>query len=311
MMITLNARDFNQLSESCQKEVLALLAFNDGDASSGKDHARLAGEDLEMNFDGVMDRREPAVENPANSGESVHRVIQLPAKKELVDISIEQARQLIANVGELSKKTLRLLASRQSVPLEVLIGPNADYADYQLLKKSLVGAVNRRLRTVTGNRAAVLLVGDQSKSYIGLRPLSAAALRQALDVLEPIPLIEYFDREGFQLDTELPEALAFFAFVQAAWRDFTLRPPIGFAHVSALQIAEHLVTHGFKLTYGRYVVAENGGQIGRFEYLPEVDAREFIHVNDGFSNCADDAAVNSRRTFLTHVAVPGVLGLVG
>ena len=311
MMITLNARDFNRLSASCQKEVLALLAFNDGDASSGKDHARLAGEDLEMNFDGVMDRREPAVENPANSGESAQRVIQPPPKKELVDISIEQARQLIANVGELSKKTLRLLASRQSVSLEVLIGPNADYADYQLLKKSLVGAVNRRLRTVTRNRAAVLLVGDLSKSYIGLRPVSAAALRQALDVQEPIPLIKYFNLEGFQLDAELPGTLAFFAFVETAWCDFTLRPPLGSADVSASQISEHLINHGFKPIGGRYVVEENEGQIGRIEYLPELDAREFIRDKDGFSNYDEPITAESIRILLSHPAAPGVFGSVG
>lgn len=102
--------------------------------------------------------------------------------KRVIDISPEQAKALVGNLGAKSIETLKRFATGESVAFDSLVGPGNAYESLSDLKRSFVGAVNRRLRTVTRNRSAVLFrkVEGESGISIAVRPLTAAALRQAL-----------------------------------------------------------------------------------------------------------------------------------
>lgn len=101
--------------------------------------------------------------------------------KQVIDISDSQAQELIGNLSEKSISTLRLFAGQVAVPLDNLLGEGKAYANFTDLKRSFVGAVNRRLRTVTRNRTAVLFRKTALDDLGGLegiavRPRTAAAL---------------------------------------------------------------------------------------------------------------------------------------
>lgn len=101
--------------------------------------------------------------------------------KQVIDISETQARALIANLSDKSIATLRRFAGQVAVPLEELLGDDKAYANFSDLKRSFVGAVNRRLRTVTRNRSAVLFRKTSPEDLNGrdgvaVRPQTAAAL---------------------------------------------------------------------------------------------------------------------------------------
>lgn len=101
--------------------------------------------------------------------------------KQVIDISEPQARALIANLSDKSIATLRLFAGQMAVPLEDLVGEDKAYPNFSDLKRSFVGAVNRRLRTVTRNRTAVLFRKTSTEDLNGregvaVRPQTAAAL---------------------------------------------------------------------------------------------------------------------------------------
>lgn len=76
--------------------------------------------------------------------------------KQVIDITDSQAQELIGNLSAKSISTLRRFAGQVAVPLDDLLGDGKAYANFTDLKRSFVGAVNRRLRTVTRNRTAVL-----------------------------------------------------------------------------------------------------------------------------------------------------------
>lgn len=101
--------------------------------------------------------------------------------KQVIDISETQARALIANLSDKSIATLRRFAGQAAVPLKELLGDDKAYANFSDLKRSFVGAVNRRLRTVTRNRTAVLFRKTSPEDLNGqegvaVRPQTAAAL---------------------------------------------------------------------------------------------------------------------------------------
>ena len=300
MMITLTARDFKRLSAPCQQELLALLTLNDVESQADEDHASLAEEE----------GARPVAGRGVKSRKPVPPVSDSNRKKEILEISVEQARQLVANVNDSSKKTLKIFAERQLVPLKSLVGDNANYGNYAKLKRSLVGAVNRRLRTVTGNRDAVLFTSDATKSSIKIRPKSAAALRQALDVDEPMPSFEFYDQNGVKIDGGLPEAWAFTNQVEVAWRDIKSRPEVGYAGLSVPQIVGHLLKRGYRLVCSK--VTNEPGRLGRFEYQSESGVTDVLSRmgRDGFVNLGDQEGVTPKKILLAHPSQPGVFGQV-
>lgn len=310
MLITLTERDFKRLSAACQQELLALLTLNDAESQAGEDLAQLAEEDWARHLGDAAGQVRPVAGRGLKSRKPMSPVGDPIRKKEILELSVEQARQLVVNVNDRNKATLKMLAAKERVQLNALVGPGAAYSHNAQLNRSLVGAVNRKLRAVTGNRDAVLFSGDAAKSSIRLRPKSAAALRQALDVAEPMPSFEFYDQNGQQINSASSSALAFNDLVEPAWRDIKMRPEVGDAGLSVPLIIGHLMKHGFKLVGGK-VAAESEGKTGRFEYQPEFNDESAVISRiglDGVAYLSDLDGVTSEKIFLIHESVPGVFG---
>jgi len=186
MMILISKADFCRLSPACRQELLALLT------SSGQlSQSDLNSYDSSGSGDGRTDLERSA---PVTKGIISAHAPLVPvsktrrnAKKRIVGLSVDQARRLIANVSLRSQNTLKLFVFGDWVRVDALIGPDKDYADLTVLKRSLIGGITRRLRTVTCDRDAVLFVGNSDKSALCLWPVNADALRQALNLPEPPP----------------------------------------------------------------------------------------------------------------------------
>lgn len=181
MMILITPEDFSKLSMGCRQELLAV--FTSYGASSSHDDMNATEEVgyFEGNYDDGAEgsfesggeilgvpRAEPLRKNSRNS------------QKKIIRIDVDQARRLIENVSSRSIKVLEKFVLGEWVSISDLIGPDKDYRDLGELKKSLVGGVNRRLRTVTDDRAAVLFTSNQDRSAIRIASTSAVSLRQVL-----------------------------------------------------------------------------------------------------------------------------------
>jgi hypothetical protein len=175
MHLVLTQEDLAKLSPECRAE-LQLLLFGhtsvDSDIYSpdGIDTVEMRAHEIERDF-------LPAwLDDFEKSG----------AAKTVVDLDEMEARALVANLSAKSVETLRLFASGDSVALDALVGEGKAYANLSDLKRSFVGAVNRRLRTVTRNRSAVLFRKVEGSTGIGIavRPRTATSLQQALSSAE-------------------------------------------------------------------------------------------------------------------------------
>jgi hypothetical protein len=104
------------------------------------------------------------------------------AAKTVVDLDEVEARALLANLSAKSIETLKVFASGESIALDALVGDGKAYESMSDLKRSFVGAVNRRLRTVTRNRSAVLFrkIDVSGGIAIAIRPKAAKALMHVL-----------------------------------------------------------------------------------------------------------------------------------
>jgi len=176
MMLTITRGDFLQLSEPCQRELLALLGFMTAPETSD--------DELIPFEEGGGYQTAPPISNAEfDDGQ------EAPSNtKRVIDVTPEQAMDLISNVSDKSIETLKLFATGRSIALEELIGELRPYANLTDLKRSFVGAVNRRLRTVTGNRQAVLFLtvkpeSSESSTQISVRTITAESLRRALGLL--------------------------------------------------------------------------------------------------------------------------------
>lgn len=172
MMLTITTEDFRKLSESCQRELIGLLGYM-GVNEGVSDDESIPYEDsfLRLDNDDFYFPISDSQEAPSGS-------------KRVIDITPEQAKELIANISDKSIETLRRFASDKPVSLGDLIGMNRPYSNLSDLKRSFVGAVNRRLRTVTGNRQAVLFLtvksdNPQIDTKISVRQVTAISLRLA------------------------------------------------------------------------------------------------------------------------------------
>lgn len=176
MMLTITRGDFLQLSEPCQRELLALMGFMT---------APEAGDDESIPYeDGGGHQADPGFPN----AELMDGQESPSSAKRVVDVTQGQAMELISNISDKSIETLKLFATGRSIALDELIGEQKPYANMTDLKRSFVGAVNRRLRTVTGNRQAVLFLtvkpdATESTVQISVRTITAASLSHALSLL--------------------------------------------------------------------------------------------------------------------------------
>jgi hypothetical protein len=175
MMLTITRGDFLQLSEPCQRELLALMGFMT--APEASDDESIPYED------GGGYQADPRFTN-AELGDG--QVSPLSSKR-VVDVTQGQAMELISNISDKSIETLKLFATGRSIALDELIGEHRPYANMTDLKRSFVGAVNRRLRTVTGNRRAVLFLtvkpeSSEDSTQISVRTVTAESLSHALSL---------------------------------------------------------------------------------------------------------------------------------
>ena len=106
-------------------------------------------------------------------------------KKTVIPINEIQAKELVANLSDKSIETLRVFTSDTPVKLDSLVGDGKPYASYNKLKRSFVGPVNRRLRTVTQNRTAVLFrkTGEsEDDSEISVKEETISALKHIFQI---------------------------------------------------------------------------------------------------------------------------------
>jgi hypothetical protein len=171
MHLVLTEEDLAKLSPECRSE-LQLLFFGPASVNfgtylpSGIDAQTMPVEGIERDF-------LPAWPDDFEKSGTA---------KTVVDLGEAEAQALLANLSAKSVETLRLFASSESVALDALVGSGKAYKNLSELKRSFVGAVNRRLRTVTRNRTAVLFrkVEGSEGIRIAVRPSAATALHQAL-----------------------------------------------------------------------------------------------------------------------------------
>lgn len=166
MDLVISQGDFQRLSAATQQELLAMMTGVERGVS-------IADGDEGMVVGPLADIPITAYDGEPGYSESAKRVI---------GISAEQAGELLANIADRSQQTLRLFAIAERVGIDELVGDERPYRDMNDLKRSFVGAVNRRLRTVVGNRAVVLFSSDRDRRRIRILPLTAAALRQAMGI---------------------------------------------------------------------------------------------------------------------------------
>jgi hypothetical protein len=179
MELVITSEDFRRLSPATQKELLAVLMGGDGDG------------DVMLGLDDYDSM--PASGSQTGSASTGKRVFP---------INPAQATELLSNLAEKSQQTLRLFAVGERVAVDDLVGEDRPYKDMNDLKRSFVGAVNRRLRTVVGNRSAVLFSSDRDRQKIRVLPTAASALRQAMGIPEPEGIDSY---DGADFDGALDE----------------------------------------------------------------------------------------------------------
>jgi hypothetical protein len=171
MMILLTNHDIDRLSPEFRAELQRLL-------SDRKNDDFIEEHDNEFGLDLPPD---------AYLMESGYAKDDVAEAKRVIDITPAEARGLIANISERSLQTLKLFAEDRPILLDELIGDGMPYENMTDLKRSFVGAVTRRLRTVTRNKRATLFLkyhapddANDTTSGIAVRPASAQALRIAL-----------------------------------------------------------------------------------------------------------------------------------
>jgi len=181
MMMLITPEDFAKLSLTCRQELLEF--FTSYEALSPYDDMSLTEEVGYFDgahdecADGLLESRGAIQGAPRADGS---RKTARKSEKKIVTIDLDQAFQLIKNISPRSKRVLGRFVSGKWVSISDLVGPDLEYRDLVELKRSLVGGVNRRLRTVIQDRAAVLFLANQDKSQIRISPPSAESLRQVL-----------------------------------------------------------------------------------------------------------------------------------
>ena len=173
MMIVLSRHDIDRLSAKCRQEILQLIFSRQAETFPSPD------EDV-FGFEPPPDF--PSFDRSTDTlDDGAYDTIRV------VDISQDQAKRLVANISEKSLQTLQLFTSGLPVPVDGLVGVDKPYANLTDLKRSFVGAVTRRLRTVTRNKKASLFLranifgtDGEEQFAIAVRPATAESLRSVL-----------------------------------------------------------------------------------------------------------------------------------
>ena len=176
MMLMLTENEIARLSPQLRAELLRAMF---GSVAGGQESADL----LEADDPTALPVAERYIHPPQHA--VADDVLET---KVVVELNVEQSRRLISNISDKSKETLKRFAIEGAVSLEDLVGPGCPYSDMTDLKRSFVGAVNRRLRTVTKNRFAALLKKSRSDDRrIEVKGRTARSLREAMGFPSPFP----------------------------------------------------------------------------------------------------------------------------
>ena len=249
MMLILSTNDIRRLSPGCRNELVALMM------SSGPDE--LEPDEL-MSTDSLGD--DAAHSDAAPTADDVLE------EKSVVDLSVDEANDLLANIRDKSKETLKRFASGKPVALGSLIGSEGEYRDYSELKRSFVGAVNRRLRTVSGVRNAVLFSSDRDKTRIKTTPKTALSLRCVFNLPEPLPEFEFVDAEGRSVDADHESCLELKSRLSEAWANFVGRPNDASADGWPVRVLTHFANADFEPFIGSVVAWDENSSEETFEF---------------------------------------------
>lgn len=278
MMLVLSPHDFQKLSPACCAEILKLLSDQ--------------GEAPDVNLQ--PDLAEP--ESSVGTEEVVNE------EKQVLSLSSTEASDLLANISERSQQTLKQFALGQPVPLDALIGAGRPYKNYVELKRSFVGAVNRRLRTVSGNRNAALFSSDRDKTRIKVTAKTAQSLRRAYDMPEPLPPMIFCDANAQELDASDPACQPLMAKLEEAWSrlDPASLPEVREDYVAA--VMRHFIDSGFELCIRALTDWDEGSDEPLYQVLT-VDDPYGVLENWGMEYVARPDGL-----LVTQPGVGGVLG---
>ena len=300
MMIVLTPDDFKKLSPSSRQEVLSLI--DPRGTPSGDGGSAYYGEERDASIEASF--------SPDSGGLTSDDVLE---EEHVVDLTIDQARELVANISDKSQQTLKRFAVGTPVALEELIGEGRDYRDVTELKRSLVGAVKRRLRTITANRLAVLFSSDRDKTRIRIRPLAAASLRQVLQVPEPMPAFEFFDKASGKIAPEdSTGAKKLRTHLTVAWTHFSGRPENGRASIESRILIKHFLRHGFEVTIGKEKGWDEESMTLMFEFFPanEAPAELLTRMGGEMVEFPVDDHVSHGQVCLSHTELPGIVAML-
>lgn len=303
MMIVVTPQDFKKLSKTCQLELISMMGFSEGDAEYP--YESLAEDELAIADLFIQEPRHPVAND-------------IVGDKQVIEISNEQAQALIANISEKSLETLKLFAHGEPIELYELVGKDKLYENFNDLKRSFVGAVNRRLRTVTNNRLAVLFSTVKSKNGDGgtrvrVKQRTAAALRSVLNIHEPLPKFNIYDTDGHLLlkanattkttQDKLQQKLI------TVWQSFNGRPNGDAVSVSPIQIAEHYLCNGFAIKIGSVVDWDDESSEPEYAFSDTVISLEEFSAKFAYVLGVDNEQQNIQIA-LIHPEAPELLFLI-
>ena len=281
MFITLNASDIQRLSAECRAELMSIMM---SPTLGQPDAIDLYPEESFQEFEG-----------DENASPSAADVLD---EKVVVDVTVDEARDLIANISVKSLDTLKRFASGKPVVLSSLIGKDGIYDDYSNLKRSFVGAVNRRLRTVSGNRNAVFFSSDRDKTRIRTTTQTALALRCVFNIPEPSPEFWFVSRDGEFLSTSEPQCKALQDRLTNSWATFSGRPNDGSKETWHERVLSHLVHSGLVLFEGNHYLEIGNTKNYEFkkiehpiDFISMVHSHEYDNVAFTYIGSDEDAKV--------------------
>jgi len=181
MKITLTEHDIYKMPVELRKALMQFIFNREDESNPFYDNPP---EEMEFDYE------EPPLQfndAPFPEDESTKALNKSKKSKNVIEIDKRQAKELISNLSDKSIDILMEFTTEAPVPLSTLIGEGKPYSTFVELKRSFVGPVNRRLRTVTGNRTAVLFLKvDEDDVNIAVKKATADALESVLKLNEGI-----------------------------------------------------------------------------------------------------------------------------
>jgi hypothetical protein len=177
MNITLSEHDISRMPAELREELIQFI-FKKGHNSKNIYDIPAEGLDIEYaDLDPLLN------DDFFPQEESTDTFKKSKKSKKVIGISEGQAKKLISNLSNKSISTLEKFTTGVPVSLDNLVGEGKPYKNFVELKRSFVGPVNRRLRTVTGDRTSVLFLKvheDNGSGHITVKNATAVALESVL-----------------------------------------------------------------------------------------------------------------------------------